>query len=39
MAEEILLIESWHGHGVHRVLGRWPLLPPPQYGFSFASAA
>ncbi len=39
LAGEIELIESWHGHTVHRTLGRWPLLPPPQYGFDFASAA
>lgn len=39
LAEEIELIESWHGRTVHRTLGRWPLLPPPQYGLDFASAA
>ena len=28
--EELLLIESEVGRGVHNVLGRWPLLPPRQ---------
>lgn len=28
--DEILLIESEVGEGIHNVFGRWPLLPPPQ---------
>lgn len=33
---EILLIESEHGLTCHNVLGRWPLLPPPQGTFPFS---
>ncbi len=28
--DELLLIESEVGNGVHTILGRWPLLPPRQ---------
>lgn len=28
--DELLLIESEVGNGVHNVIARWPLLPPPQ---------
>jgi hypothetical protein len=28
--DELLLIESEVGNGVHNILGRWPLLPPRQ---------
>ena len=34
--DELLLIESEVGNGVHNVLGRWPLLPPPQGFLPFA---
>ena len=30
LPSELLLIESEVGNGKHRVIGRWPLLPPPQ---------
>jgi hypothetical protein len=32
----LLLIESEVGRGIHNVLARWPLLPPPQGTFPFA---
>ncbi|KTE05656.1 hypothetical protein ATE71_17860 [Sphingopyxis sp. H115] len=32
---ELALIESHVGHRRHRVLQRWPLLPPPQGAFAF----
>lgn len=38
-ANEIELIESHHGHGIHRRIGRWPLLPPAQFGFDFGVSA
>lgn len=28
--DELLLIESEVGNGIHNILGRWPLLPPRQ---------
>lgn len=34
-AEEIELIESHHGYGEHRRVGRWRLLPAPQYELDF----
>jgi hypothetical protein len=37
--DELLLIESEVGNGVHNILGRWPLLPPRQGMFNFASVA
>ena len=33
--DELLLIESEVGNGVHTVLARWPLLPPRQGVFAF----
>jgi len=33
--DELLLIESEVGNGVHRVQARWPLLPPRQGSFAF----
>lgn len=36
-ADEIVLIESWHGATHHEILGRWALLPPRQRSFDFAS--
>jgi 2'-5' RNA ligase len=33
--DELLLIESEVGRGVHNVLARWPLLPPSQGSFPF----
>jgi 2'-5' RNA ligase len=33
--DELLLIESEIGKGVHNVLARWPLLPPRQGAFAF----
>jgi 2'-5' RNA ligase len=33
--DELLLIESEAGNGVHNVLMRWPLLPPRQGVFAF----
>jgi 2'-5' RNA ligase len=35
--DELLLIESEIGNGVHNVLARWPLLPPRQGAFAFES--
>jgi len=35
--DELLLIESEVGNGVHHVLARWPLLPPRQGRFAFMS--
>ena len=34
--DELLLIESEVGRSRHNVLGRWPLLPPPQAPLPFA---
>jgi 2'-5' RNA ligase len=36
--DELLLIESEVGRGVHNVLVRWPLLPPRQGAFAFGDA-
>jgi 2'-5' RNA ligase len=36
--DELLLIESEVGNGVHNVLGRWPLLPPRQGTLPFDPA-
>jgi 2'-5' RNA ligase len=35
-ANQIVLIESWVGKGVHRTAGSWNLLLPAQYSFDFA---
>lgn len=37
--DELLLIESEVGKGVHTVLARWPLLPPRQGTFQFGDPA
>ena len=37
--QELLLIESEVGRGVHNVLTRWPLLPPRQGFFVFGDCA
>jgi 2'-5' RNA ligase len=34
---QLFLIESEVGQGRHNILGRWPLLPPPQGFFPFAA--
>lgn len=34
-ADQIVLIESWVGRGIHRTLDCWPLLPPAQGQFDF----
>ena len=36
--DELLLIESEVGKGIHNVIGRWPLLPPPQGALPFDPA-
>jgi 2'-5' RNA ligase len=36
--DELLLIESEVGPGIHNVLARWPLLPPRQGAFAFGDA-
>lgn len=36
-ADEVALIESWVGATHHEIVGRWPLLPPLQRSFDFAS--
>jgi 2'-5' RNA ligase len=36
LPDELLLIESEVGNGVHNVLARWPLLPPRQGFLPFA---
>lgn len=36
-ADEMVLIESWHGATHHEIVGRWPLLPPLQSNFDFMS--
>lgn len=33
---DLMLIESVHGHGCHRVLATWPLEAPPQRRFAFS---
>ena len=33
--DELLLIESEVGKGIHHVIARWPLLPPRQGAFAF----
>ncbi|MDB5694403.1 MAG: hypothetical protein JWO81_3466 [Alphaproteobacteria bacterium] len=35
-ADRIVLIESWVGRTVHRIVGSWNLLPPAQYELDFA---
>lgn len=35
LPSELLLIESEVGNGRHHVVGRWPLLPPPQGSLPF----
>jgi hypothetical protein len=39
ISDELLLIESEVGNGVHHVLARRPLLPPRQGAFAFESAS
>ncbi|HEX5184786.1 MAG TPA: 2'-5' RNA ligase family protein [Allosphingosinicella sp.] len=34
-ADQIVLIESWVGKGIHRTVGSWSLIPPAQYSFDF----
>lgn len=39
LADELVLIESWHGRHIHRVLGSWRLHPPlRQARFAFHMA-
>jgi hypothetical protein len=37
--DELLLIESEVGCGIHNVLARWSLLPPRQGGILFDDAS